>query len=114
MKKPMNLKMPCLKIASSVKNTNMNDAITNVTMIWLVGVNEYGVMPSKLHSSTNMNSEKINGKNLRPASPALSLIKLSINSYDSSTIDCMRLGTSTAFFVPSAISNNTAATARLM
>src|SRR5579859_7438753 len=50
-------------------------------------------MPIKLPNSTNMNSEKMKGKYLRPSVPTLSRIILATNSYISSAIDCQRPGT---------------------
>ena len=72
--------VPCLISAMVVTAKNMNAANAKVTAIWLVAVKLYGNIPSKLQNTMNMNSEKINGKYWRPASPTLSFSMLAMNS----------------------------------
>ncbi len=53
----------------TVKNTS--SAIEAVTMMWLVTVNVYGMMPIMFAIRMNMNSVKTSGKNFMPAVPAV-------------------------------------------
>jgi hypothetical protein len=53
-------------------------------------------MPSRLHISTNENTVNTNGKNFIPSLPMVWRTMLAMNSYHSSPIDWMRLGTSWA------------------
>ena len=76
----------------TVKNTS--SAIEAVTMMWLVTVNVYGMMPIMFAIRMNMNSVKTSGKNFMPAVPAVLCMLLATNSYVSSVTDCIRPGTS--------------------
>ena len=53
---------PCLIKPIMVTPMNINAAKTNVTMIWLVTVKVYGIIPNMLQNKTNMKSEKTNEK----------------------------------------------------
>ena len=76
--------MPWLINPRIVTPINTIAANANVTMIWLVKVNWYGIIPTIFPINTNMNNEKTNGKYLFPLSPTVSdsswAIKLDINS----------------------------------
>src|SRR5947199_8876057 len=65
----------------------------NVIAIWLVTVKAIGNRPKPLQNKMNMKMVKINGKNLRPAGPAVMSIMPPMNSYDNSASDCARVGT---------------------
>ena len=52
----------------------------NVTMMWLVKVKLNGIRPTRLPNRMNMNSEKMNGKYLRPSDPTLSRTIPAMNS----------------------------------
>ena len=45
-----------------VTPTNIKAARTKVTIIWLVTVKVYGIIPNILQNRTNMNNENINAK----------------------------------------------------
>ena len=45
-----------------VTPTNINAANTKVTMMWLVTVKEYGIIPNMLQNKTNMNKENMKEK----------------------------------------------------
>ena len=57
---------------------NINAANTNVTIMWLVTVNVYGIIPNMLQNNTNIKSENINEKYGLAFEPAVSLIILDI------------------------------------
>ena len=70
---------PCLIKPIIVTAININKAIINVIIIWLVTVNEYGSIPTMLQNKTNINNVKINGKKGLALDPAVSLIIFAIN-----------------------------------
>ena len=45
-----------------VTPTKMNAANTKVTIMWLVTVKDYGIIPNILQNNTNMNKENIKEK----------------------------------------------------
>ena len=53
---------PCLINPIIVTPTNINAANTKVTMMWLVTVKEYGIIPNMLQNKTNMNKENMKEK----------------------------------------------------
>ena len=53
---------PCLIKPITVTHIKINAARTKVTMIWLVTVKVYGIIPNMLQKRTNMNNEKMNEK----------------------------------------------------
>ena len=57
----------------------INAAKTNVTIMWLVTVNEQGIIPNMLQKRTNIKSENINEKYGFAFEPAVSLIILDTN-----------------------------------
>ena len=69
-----------------------NDARANVTIIWLVNVNWYGIIPTILPIKTNMNNENTNGKYLFPLSPTVSDNNWAIKLYIYSEISCILEG----------------------
>ena len=71
---------------------NTTAANANVTMMWLVKVNWYGIIPTIFPISTNMNKEKTNGKYLFPLSPTVSESNWAIKLYISSEISCILEG----------------------
>ncbi len=71
---------PCRMTPSTVTRMNTVSASAKVTMMWLVKVKEYGIMPSRLPSRMNMNSVNTNGTNLRASCPALSRTMPATNS----------------------------------
>tara|TARA_B100000674_G_C37422774_1_gene725830 strand:+ start:179 stop:523 length:345 start_codon:yes stop_codon:yes gene_type:complete len=70
---------PCLIKPIIVTPININAAKTKVTIMWLVTVNVYGIIPNMLQNKTNMNRENINEKYGFAFDPAVSLIILEIN-----------------------------------
>src|SRR5579864_7149442 len=102
--------IPCLTkpVTMTVKMTSAASA--NVTTIWLVTVNEPGIMPKKLLNSTKMKIVKTKGKKRSPSSPVDDRIMLTTNSYDISAIDCVRDGTRLRFDIAN-VRNSDAATA---
>ena len=71
---------------------NTTAANANVTMMWLVKVNWYGIIPTIFPISTNMNKEKTNGKYLFPLSTTVSESNWAIKLYISSEISCILEG----------------------
>ena len=65
---------PCLINPITVTPIKINAARINVTIIWLVTVNVYGIIPNMLQKSTNINNENINAKYGLAFEPAVSLI----------------------------------------
>ncbi len=65
---------PCLINPIIVTPINTIAAKTNVTIIWLVTVNEYGNMPTILQNKTNINRVNTNGKKDLALEPAVSFI----------------------------------------
>jgi ATP synthase subunit 6 len=53
---------PCLINPIIVTPININAANTKVTMMWLVTVKEYGIIPNMLQNKTNMNKENMKEK----------------------------------------------------
>ena len=70
--------MPCLTNPIIVTPINTIAASINVTMIWLVTVNEYGNIPTILQNKTNMNRVNMNGKKDLALEPAVSFIIFAI------------------------------------
>ena len=68
-------------------------ASANVTMMWLVTVNDPGTMPSRFSVSTNMKSEKTSGKNFIPSRPVASVSVPATNSCSVSAAAWRRSGT---------------------
>ena len=62
-----------------VTQSKFNAASMNVTMIWLVTVNEYGNIPTILENKTNINKVNINGKKDLALEKAVSFIIFGIN-----------------------------------
>src|SRR6185437_773486 len=85
---------PCLTKPVTMTVRMTSEARENVTAIWLVTVNEPGIMPKKLLNSTKTKIVKTKGKKRRPSSPVEDCIMLATNSYDISAIDWVREGTS--------------------
>ena len=69
----------CLIKPIIVTPIKINPAKTKVTIMWLVTVKVYGIIPNMLQNKTNMNSENINEKYGLAFVPAVSLIILDIN-----------------------------------
>ena len=84
--------IPCLTNPITVTPINTAAANTNVTMIWLVTVNEYGSIPTILQNKTNINKVKMNGKKTLALEPAVSLIILDIKVKLSSASNCALVG----------------------
>ena len=53
---------PCLINPIIVTPININAANTKVTMMWLVTVKEYGIIPNMLQNKTNINKENMKEK----------------------------------------------------
>ena len=84
--------MPWLINPRIVTPINTTAANANVTIIWLVNVNWYGIIPTMLPINTNMNKEKTNGKYLFPLSPTVSERSWAIKLYINSEISCILEG----------------------
>ena len=84
--------IPWLRNPRIVTPINTTAANANVTMMWLVKVNWYGIIPTIFPISTNMNKEKTNGKYLFPLSPTVSESNWAIKLYISSEISCILEG----------------------
>ena len=67
-----NFKKPIPFLAKPVIVTPKKTTIAkaNVTAMWLVTVNVYGIIPIRFANKMNIKSENMNGKNLRASGPA--------------------------------------------
>ena len=70
--------IPCLIKPIIVTPMKTIAARTNVTIMWLVTVNEYGNIPTILQNKTNMNRVNMNGKKDLALEPAVSFIIFAI------------------------------------
>ena len=85
-------------------------AMTAVTAIWDVVVNDIGKRPRKFDRTMNINNVIMYGKYGTASRPATSSTILCTNPYASSPIDCALPGTSALLDVPTNITKTRATT----